>query len=168
MKKRINYFHRHASSRRSQAALEFLSTYTWAFIVITVTIGALYYSGIFDFGKYLPQKCSFPLQFKCLDFGLDSSQARIKLINNLGEDIKIDSISVYNDASPSVSCTPPPTPFDWIHSTELDLAFTSCSVGGYLANSRIELKILMMYHSVNTPSNPSHIINGKVYGKIIS
>jgi hypothetical protein len=73
--------------KKSQSALEFLTTYAWAFIILSVALGALYYFGIFDFGKYLPQKCFFPSQFKCLDFGLDASQVRIKLVNNLGEDI---------------------------------------------------------------------------------
>ena len=83
--------------KKGQAALEFLTTYVWAFFAISITIGALYYFGIFDFSKYLPQKCIFPSQFKCLDFGLGPTEVKVKLANNLGEDIKVTALQVTND-----------------------------------------------------------------------
>ena len=152
---------------KSQAALEFLSTYVWAFFVISVTIGALYYFGIFDFSKYLPQKCVFPSQFKCIDFSLSPTDAKVKLSNNLGEDIKITALQITNDAVPSITCTPP-AGFDWLHSTDKDIVFTSCTGGGYIAGERVELKISMSYYALNTPSKPVHLINGKINGKVTS
>ena len=154
--------------KKSQAALEFLTTYAWAFIVIAITISALYYFGIFDFGKFLPQKCTFPSQFKCLDFSLNPSRVQIKLVNNLGEDITVTSIQITDDANPPVSCTVPATPIDWVHATQKDLAFTSCSGGAYIADTRVELKISMSYYAINTPSRTIHTINGKINGKVTS
>lgn len=152
---------------KSQAALEFLMTYGWAFLVIGITIGALYYFGVFDFGRYLPQKCIFPSQFKCLDFSLKPTEVRIRLTNNLGEDIKVTSLQITNDAVPPVSCASP-QPFDWEHSTEKDLVFASCSGGAYITGERAELKISMSYYAVNTPSKPVHLISGKINGKVTS
>ncbi len=152
---------------KSQAALEFLTTYAWAFIVIAITIGSLYYFGIFDFSKYLPQKCIFPAQFKCLDFSLKPGEVKVRLVNNLGEDIKVTSLQITNDAAPPISCTPP-AGFDWTHSTEKDLAFTSCSEGAYIAGERAELRVTIGYYAVNTPSKPVHIINGKINGRVTS
>ena len=114
-------------TKKSQSALEFLTTYAWAFIIISISIGALYYFGIFDFSKYLPQKCLFPSQFKCLDFSLDASQVKIKLVNNIGEDIKVTEIQISNDAN-NLACTPPAVPFDWIHSTDMGLVFASFDI----------------------------------------
>lgn len=153
-------------SHKSQAALEFLTTYAWAFIVIAIAISALYYFGVFDFGKYLPQKCAFPSQFKCLDFTLLPSEVRVKLFNNLGEDVQVQSISITNDAGQPITCTSNSTPISWIHSTEKDFAFTSCSGGAYIGGERVELKISMDYFAVNTPSHPLHKINGKIHGKV--
>ena len=153
------------SNLRLQAALEFLSIYAWAFIIISITIGSLYYFGIFDFWKYLPQKCSFPSQFKCLDFSLKPSEVRIKLVNNLGEDVSVTSLKITNDASPPISCTAP-LGFSWVHATEADLSFSSCLGGGYIAGQRVELKVTMIYYAPNTPSNPVHLINGKIYGEV--
>ncbi|MBI2660207.1 hypothetical protein HYX07_03535 [Candidatus Woesearchaeota archaeon] len=152
---------------KSQASLEFLTTYVWAFFVIAITIGALYYFGIFDFSKYLPQKCVFPSQFKCLDFSLSPAEARVKLSNNLGEDIKITALQITNDAVPPIACTPP-AGFDWLHSTDKDIVFASCAGGGYIPDERVELKISMSYYALNTPSKPVHLINGKINGKVTS
>ena len=152
---------------KSQASLEFLTTYVWAFLVIAITLGALYYFGIFDFSKYLPQKCVFTSQFKCLDFSLKPAGVRIKLVNNLGEDIRVTSLQITNDAAPPISCTPPAS-FDWQHSTEHDFVFAACIGGGYIAGERVELKVSMSYYAINTPSKPIHLINGKINGKVAS
>ena len=156
--------------KQSQAALEFLTTYAWAFVVIAITIGALYYSDVFDFSKYLPQKCIFPSQFKCLDFSLEPTEVKIRLVNNLGEDIKVTSLQITNDANPPISCptiTPSP-PFDWVYATERDLAFASCTGGAYLPDVRVELRVSMSYYALNTPSKPAHLVNGKVNGRVTS
>ena len=150
---------------RSQASLEFLTTYAWAFVIISVSIGALYYFGVLDFNKYLPQKCTFTSQFKCLDFSLKSPEVRVRLINNLGEDVQVTSVQITNDATTPISCIPP-TPFTWASSAEQELLFTACSGGGFIAGARVELKISMDYYAINTPSHPIHLINGKVNGQV--
>ncbi len=153
--------------RKSQSSLEFLTTYAWAFIIISISVGVLYYFGVFDFSKYLPQKCLFPLQFKCTDFSLSPSQVRIKLVNNLGENIKVTAIQITNNQNTPV-CTPPSVPFDWTYSKDTNIIFTSCSGGGYIAGSRIELGVSFSYYAVNTPSRPIHTVSGKINGKILS
>ena len=154
-------------SLKAQASLEFLTTYVWAFFAISITIGALYYFGILDFSKYLPQKCIFPSQFKCLDFSLKPTEVSVKLVNNLGEDITVTALQLTNDANPPVACTSP-SGFDWGHSTEKDIVFASCTGGGYISGERVELKISMSYYAPGTPSRPVHIINGKINGKVLS
>ena len=153
--------------KKGQAALEYLTTYAWAFVVIGVTISALYYFGVLDFSKYLPQKCIFPSQLKCLDFSLSTPNVNVKLVNNLGEDIRVISMQITNDANPPISCTPPAVPFDWVHAAEKDFSFSSCSGGAYIPDSRVELKISVNYYAINTPSNPVHLINGKINGRAI-
>ena len=152
-------------SSKAQIALEYLTTYVWAFVVLSLTIGALYYFGIFDFGQYLPQKCTFPLQFKCLDFSLQLTEVKVKLVNSIGENIRVTSAQITNDATPPISCVAP-APFDWLADTELDMSFTSCTGGGYISGERVELRIIISYYAINTPSQPIHEINGKVNGRV--
>lgn len=59
--------------KRGQAALEFLSTYGWAIVVILITIGAMSYFGIWTPQNFLPSKCTVETPFVCLDSKVDSS-----------------------------------------------------------------------------------------------
>jgi hypothetical protein len=150
---------------RSQAALEFLTTYAWAFIVIMITMGGLYYYGIFDFDKYLPQKCNFPSQFKCLDFALQPDEIHVKLLNNLGEDLLITSFPITDDAGNTIACASmPPLNADWAAGQTLDFDFTSCSAASYVPGQRINLKLSFEFFAKNTPSRPLHRLNGNVNG----
>lgn len=154
--------------RKSQAALEFLTTYAWAFLVIMVTVGALYYFGIFDFSKFLPQKCLFPSQFECLDFGFKGNQIKAKLVNNLGEVINVKSISITNDAANPLSCTSPGAFSGWQPGNEKDLTFTGCTGGVFIAGERAEAKITMKYCAPATTSCPEHTVNGKITAVVSS
>ena len=151
-------------SKRAQAALEFLTTYVWAFLVILITIGALYYFGIFEFSKFLPQSCSFPSQFQCIDFTFEGDNARFRLVNGINENIRVTSLDITNDASSPLSCTltSPPLPFDWTGGLESDFVFSTCINGAFITGERTEAKITINYFAVDTPSQPSHKINGKI------
>lgn len=152
------------NDKKSQAALEFLTTYAWAFMLILLTIGALYYFGIFDFDKFLPQKCVFPSQFDCLDFAFIDDEVRFKLINNIGEEVFISSFKITNDASNPLSCTEPSNQGNWIESEERDFVFSGCTDGAFFEGERTEVKINMTYYAINTPSQPVHQVNGKITG----
>ncbi|MBL7055995.1 hypothetical protein ISS07_03740 [Candidatus Woesearchaeota archaeon] len=147
---------------KSQAALEFLTTYAWAFLVILITIGALYYFGIFDFGKFLPQECSFTSQFQCIDFTFIGDEIRLKLLNNIGERIMVTSFDVTNDVVDTLSCVNPALPFDWAVGTEADFVFTGCQGGAFIVTERTEAKINFVYYAVDTSSQPRHSVSGKI------
>ncbi|HHE36554.1 MAG TPA: hypothetical protein ENL16_01940 [Candidatus Woesearchaeota archaeon] len=80
--------------RRGQAALEFLTTYGWAFLVILIMIGALAYFGILSPGRFLPERCNIGPEFTCDEYQVTNSDGtlRIKFTNNVGE--TIDSVTV--------------------------------------------------------------------------
>ncbi|MCH8004568.1 MAG: hypothetical protein IH934_08130 [Nanoarchaeota archaeon] len=156
--------------KRSQAALEFLVTYAWAFTAIMITIGALYYFGIFDFSKFLPEKCIFTSQLECLNFVMkDTGEIRLMLVNNLGEKITVESMTIKNDANPTLSCTEPTASAPitgWEAGNEHEFIFLDCSGGGYLKKERVEAKVKLTYFSENTPSQPRHTVNGKIQGRV--
>jgi hypothetical protein len=150
--------------RKSQAALEFLTTYGWMFLVMLVTISSLYYFGIFDFAKYLPQKCIFPPQFRCIDFSMRGTEIKFRLLNDIGEEVYITGLDVTNDATPPLSCTPPINLGNWDNGEERDFVFTDCRDGAFIQGERIEAKIDLTYYAVNTPSQPIHNVKGKIVG----
>jgi hypothetical protein len=53
--------------KKGQAALEFLTTYGWAFLVILVMIGALAYFGVLNPKNALPERCLFSPEIDCLE-----------------------------------------------------------------------------------------------------
>ena len=156
-------------SRKSQAALEFLTTYAWAFLVILITVGALYYFGVFDFSKYLPEKCIFTSQMECLAFVMEPGEIRIKLVNNLGETITVEEMTVTDNSESPLSCTGlpvPPPKTGWLSGDEWDLSLTGCSGGGYLSKERVEAKISLTYYAVDTPTHPRHTVTGRLQGRV--
>jgi len=84
-------------TKKGQAALEFLTTYGWAFLVILVMIGALGYFGVLSPQNFLPQRCSVGPEFTCDDYQATSSgpggdvNVSAVLKNNLGEAMDVDA-----------------------------------------------------------------------------
>lgn len=93
-------------NKRAQAAMEFIMTYGWAILAVTVVIGALVYFGIFSPARFLPETCSFPSELTCVGKALTTAHATAGSIefvvsNNVGNDIKIDPA----DISATGDCT---------------------------------------------------------------
>ena len=84
--------------RKAQSALEFLTTYGWAFLVILIMIGALAYFGVLDPSRFLPDKCLFTTGISCDEGFIDSAGPTInaRLVNGLGKNIVVDD---YADAA---------------------------------------------------------------------
>jgi hypothetical protein len=75
--------------REGQAALEFLTTYGWAFLVILVMIGALAYFGVLNPSKLLPSRCVFSPELQCVESMVIGDQGgngvvKLRLRNNIG------------------------------------------------------------------------------------
>jgi len=94
MKNNNNKNNNKNNSKKGQAALEFLTTYGWGFMVILITIGALSYFGFFSPEKYVPEKCYFGNQLVCEDFFVQGTTISLYLRNDLGKPIKIIAASV--------------------------------------------------------------------------
>ena len=58
--------------RKSQAALEFLTTYGWAFLLILVMIGGLNYFGVLDPSNLTPQSCVASDGWICKEYNANS------------------------------------------------------------------------------------------------
>ena len=148
--------------RKSQVALEFLTKFAWAFLVILIALGALYYFGVFDFSKFLPQRCLFPSQFECIDYSFIGDEVRLRLVNSIGEDIIVDSFEITNDAVEPLTCNQPAPFGTWQNGAEVDIVFSGCQNGAFIVGERSEADITLTFYSPNTPSQPRHNLNGKI------
>ena len=99
------------SRKRGQAALEFLTTYGWAFLVILVMISALGYFGILNPDRFLPERCNVPSNFACEEYALSSATTNntiIVLRNQVGQTLEymnITSVFIRGQTDSAPNCT---------------------------------------------------------------
>ena len=93
--------------KRGQAALEFLTTYGFAFLIILVMIGALSYFGVLSPNKLIPDRCTMPPDFNCFEFRAIRDQGAsggasmdVVVINQLGDSVDFNTApGSYNASS---------------------------------------------------------------------
>jgi hypothetical protein len=74
--------------KKGQAALEFLTTYGWALLVILVMIGALVYFGLLNPSRALPSRCDAPPGFQCKDYQITEDSVSVIINNKNGEGLQ--------------------------------------------------------------------------------
>ena len=99
--------------RRGQAALEFLTTYGWAFLVILVMIGALAYFGVLNPKNFLPSRCTFSPEVDCLEANIQSvgavsgnPEVAFRFRNNAGStaDFNVSMVYIGSVSPAATSC----------------------------------------------------------------
>lgn len=163
---------RFLKQRAGQAALEFLTTYGWAFLVILIMIGTLAYFGILSPGKILPSRCSIGPEFECLDFQVSATDNtfKMKLKNNVGEPIAVQSIILDSETSTKFSCsTIPSNPTAWKTGEILDFSWSGCNAAatGMVSGEKGKILFKLRYYSVSSGSNYAREVSGEVFSSVI-
>ena len=160
--------------RKAQAALEFLTTYGWAFLVILIMISALAYFGILNPSKILPNRCNFGPEFECLDWqiSLTDTSLKLKMKNNAGEPIVVSSMNVSSQTTIALSCTAPTNigaSSTWGTSEVRDFTLSSCNLGtvGFQKGEKEKIFVGMRYYVVKSGSSYIHEINGEIFSSVI-
>jgi hypothetical protein len=138
--------------KKGQAALEFLTTYGWAFMVILVMIGALAYFGVLNPQKYLPEKCLITTGLDCTDHQITKTGtlAKVRITNNLGSTISSITMS-------STSCgADTDTEVDVPTGTSFEM---ECTITATLPATGDKFRM---------PLNFNYTVAGKAYPKIAS
>lgn len=82
--------------KKSQTSIEFLFTYGWAILAISVSIGALAYFNISSPENIVPQWCDLGPQFSCIEYALfDNASLTLNITNNHNILIQITNITTY-------------------------------------------------------------------------
>ena len=164
-------------SKRAQAALEFLTTYGWAFLVILIMIGTLAYFGVLSPGKFLPNRCNFGSEFQCLDYQLSVSapnSLRMKLKNNIGEAITVQSITLGSEGSTALTCTASyPAVYPWADAMKsgniTDFYWTGCNYAnaGFVIGEKGKVLVTIRYYSVLSGANYAKEAKGEILSAVI-
>ena len=173
-------------NRKSQAAMEFLSTYGWAFLVILVIMGVLAYFGILNPSKFLPSRCSFSPEFGCLDSQMDSGSGsangivRLRLKNNAGKAISIGAgkIILSAESGAPVAClgpfVTPPAAFlpisGWKSAETKDFLWTSCDLTSsvIVPGSKGKLLVAITFYPADSGSNFERTSKGELFSAVTS
>lgn len=157
-------------SRKSQAALEFLTTYAWAFILIIILIAAISYFGILRPQMILPDRCTFGSEFSCLAYQISAAdnQLRLRLKNNLASPVTMASITVGSETSTQYTCTNPALPSNMPGGNITDLAFTDCNtaLAGFVAGDKAKVLVKINYYDVAAGPSYVHSVQGEVYSTV--
>ncbi|MBS3105971.1 hypothetical protein J4234_06990 [Candidatus Woesearchaeota archaeon] len=159
--------------RKSQAALEFLTTYAWAFIVILIVVAAISYFGILRPQKILPDRCNFNVGFDCQSYtaGL-AGNFNLRLRNGLGQTITVTGISLSTEAATGLSgCTiaTPTLPYtNWASGNITDLTWSACNFAGsgFARGDKAKIFVRMDYFDTKAGSVYAHIAEGEIFTTI--
>ncbi|MBI2575536.1 hypothetical protein HYV82_06650 [Candidatus Woesearchaeota archaeon] len=162
--------------RKAQAAMEFLMTYGWAILVVLAAIAALAYFGVLSPTRFLPETCTFPAGFTCVDKAVISdanNRIDFALKNNQGFRLNITGVADDpgaddNCGSPSmqactgVGCTPAALPSGGLtfENDQQGVVRISCSAIGA---GRFSADVGITYFSHE--SGLTHTVYGQVRGE---
>ena len=155
--------------KRSQAALEFLTTYAWAFLVILIMIGALAYFGILSPSGLLPDRCNFGSEVGCNDFKISLTGLDLRLKNSVGEPIVVDSYTISSESATAYVCGgAPSTAFTWTTSEVRDFAWTGCNGAaiGLVDGEKGKVSVTITYHLAKSSSTYSHEVFGDIFSTV--
>ena len=174
-----------AINRKSQAALEFLTTYGWAFLVILIMIGTLAYFGILSPSKILPNRCNFATEFQCLDYKIKEAgvgdEFRFRLKNGVGQAITVTAVNIKNEGgtvtyNTIASCTLAPAippNLIWnagvIQEFILSSAAEQCTFAttGLVAGGKGKMIVEINYYKNTAGVNYGQFASGEVYATVI-
>lgn len=143
------------SSKKSQAAMEFLMTYGWAILVVLAAITAIAYFGVLSPEEKLPEKCIFPQGIGCVGFSYIEGNVEIAIINSLGHTMTDINITVEGCAG---SSTEP----DSLKNNEDGIYRIPCDLSG---EGRVDRDVYMEY--VNKESGLRHRKEGHLIMKVL-
>ena len=159
--------------RKGQAALEFLTTYGWAFLVILIMVGTLAYFGILRPSKILPDRCNIGPEFECVDYQISGADTlRLRLKNAVGETVAVQSISLGSESTIQYTCTLSPTtplPTSWKTGNVTDFLWTTCNsvAAGFARGEKAKVLMSVRYYSVTSGSNYAKEVNGEIFSTVI-
>ena len=159
-------------NKKSQAALEFLTTYAWAFLVILIMVGALAYFGVLSPSKLLPDRCNFGSEVSCdknrMKVDKSDTGPTMALTNNFGTAVTIKTIRVIN-SNTGIGCTGPITPADdtdWPSGSSITLTATGC--GTLIENEKIKFSVEIDYYAVSATPTYTKTVFGEIYSSVVS
>ena len=152
--------------KKGQAALEFLTTYGWAFLIILVMMGAISYFGFTNPSTLLPDKCAFGTEFSCEDHQITASDGKVKfkLKENIQKSIIMGNATCQIEGETSKVTDSSHNGKTWNAKDTLEFV-CDYGAGKFLKGERVKVKITMQYQKI--PNGFLHETDGEIYTKVV-
>ncbi|MFT4311318.1 MAG: hypothetical protein ACMXX7_01690 [Candidatus Woesearchaeota archaeon] len=163
--------------KKGQAALEFLTTYGWAFLVILVMIGALAYFGVLDPSNFVADRCVMgnPLTCEGQNYVILGNETSIQVRNSLNRDLTITNFTyqtAYNDGfvecenplNDRVSSDPSGAVINRDSRGTLVCEKASAGLQQFTPGSKERVQFVITYHTGDPTF--SRTLNGEVYSTV--
>jgi hypothetical protein len=159
---------------KGQAALEFLTTYAWVFLMIIGVIGALSYFGLLSPQNLLPDKCSISSDFECLDHAIQSdttdpskNRVLLRLRNNVGEKITLNISALAENTPTPLSCLGDNSTLNSSQVWNANLSNCNFQSLGIVEGEKEKIRFRVVYHTITSGSDYPHEVQGELYAKVI-
>ena len=81
--------------KKAQSSIEFLFTYGWAILAITLTISTLAYFNLFSAERFVSPYCDLGSQFQCIEYAIyDNGSIVLFIRNNHRVDIELNNLTL--------------------------------------------------------------------------
>ena len=133
--------------KKGQAALEFLSTYGWAFLVILVMIGALAYFGVLDPKRFVSERCFLGSEYLCdkdtVATNYTGETVVIQVVNKANKVVTATGGTLTAD---DVTCDPGSfTPTSFAKNAKGNLTFDNCNGTGWVQGDKLTADFTFEY-----------------------
>lgn len=95
---------------KAQSAMEYLLTYGWAILVLSIVLASLFLLNVFNPGSFAPSFCIFPASFSCsvLSLSHTSGNLAVAIGQSLGTPINVTAVGCNDQGTVTnmVSYTP--------------------------------------------------------------
>ena len=168
--------------RRGQVALEFLTTYGWAILVVLVAIGALAYFGVFNVRDTIPDRCIVSEAVTCKDFQLTAhdpsvgaSEVSIIFQNTMGKTIYLNKAVVeHNGVAGGTFCGlwrdvgGESESTTWTLGTggEVEMVCDSGDGGNIVLTEGVVERVTFTFTYTLSPSGLPHAVDGEVIATV--
>ncbi len=158
------------SSKKGQAAMEYLMTYGWAIVALVIVIAALMATGAFNPSYLIAEECTLQPDLSCtshvlyLDTG-GTPTLEFRINNGLGYDIMLTSVKVTSSDN---------VPYDTSYDVVIPQGTTSDIImqldemlthKDEVERMKVSLKYISCAPEVNPDclsSGPEHVVSGRI------
>ncbi|MBD3397654.1 hypothetical protein GF412_00775 [Candidatus Micrarchaeota archaeon] len=162
------------SSKKGQAAMEYLMTYGWALVALVAVIAALMATGAFNPSYLIAEECTLQPDLACtghllyIDSG-GTPQLEFRISNGLGHDILLGDVKVTtsdNEEYESYDLDPAGSKIEQGESKEVMMALGNLrTIKDDVEKMKVSITYVTCAPEVNpdcTSGGPSHTVSGRI------